>query len=197
MSLLSNCLISGETCWCRLHHTASRKQERLLGLAELHHRRSGGAFCWKLPWSLQHCLLMTQTHSLDWDIFSDHDQCPWVHLINFQWWIYPPLKFTGRRKTGENNTEKERKIKKSSSSKTDEILTPRNPNTIKSHYDSLYNMKKSDYVITGRPIWVQKRWPGSITGVMCYGCSQVWVQEVTGSNPGGTPPFWRCQYRVR
>ncbi len=31
----------------------------------------------------------------------------------------------------------------------------------------------SDYVINGRPIWVRKRWPGSVTGVACYGCSRV------------------------
>ena len=36
------------------------------------------------------------------------------------------------------------------------------------------NCSKCDYVITGRPIWVQKRWPGSVTGVACYKLSRVW-----------------------
>ena len=54
------------------------------------------------------------------------------------------------------------------------ISPPRlaSPNTTRSHYNSLYNMKKnnwSDYVITGRPTWVGKSWPGSVTGVACYG----------------------------
>ena len=34
-----------------------------------------------------------------------------------------------------------------------------------------------------------KHWLGSVTGVACYGCSQVWVREVPGSNPGVTPIF--------
>ena len=51
------------------------------------------------------------------------------------------------------------------------------------------NCSKSDYVINSRPIWVQKHWPGSVTGVACYGWSTVRLQEVRGSNPGGIPLF--------
>ena len=58
---------------------------------------------------------------------------------------------------------------------------------------SLYNM--SDYVITGRPVWVRKRCPDSVTGVACYGWSQVWGAWGPGFKSWGSPIFEGASFK--
>ncbi len=53
------------------------------------------------------------------------------------------------------------------------------------------------YIINGRPIWVRKCWPGSVTGVACYRWSRVRGARDQGFESWGNPPFCRCQYQMK
>ena len=50
--------VTGSSCWCGLHHPASREQKRLFWPAELHNWWTWSTFCGKLQGGLQHYVHM-------------------------------------------------------------------------------------------------------------------------------------------
>ncbi len=59
------------------------------------------------------------------------------------------------------------------------------------------NWSKSDYVINAGPIYVRKRWPGSVTGVAWHGCSRDRSARGPRFDSGGNRPFMGCQLKMR